>query len=275
MPPNVPHAGAQAPHPVRRWRVAALFALCIAAAALAGCAHGPGAGSIVLSGVVQAGEVVAPERVAPERLRVVRKGYPLPLKRDTVLEQGDQIWTGADTNVVISYPGGARAYVYPDSRMRIGSIIAEIGKVFVKVKGLFTVSTTFVTAGSEGTQYWVTVDAQDHVNVVVVEDTISLSSNTGAWPLRRMRPGERASMVGTGGPEMSPASAADIQRETDWVQSMDRMLPMRAGVNPWAIGAGAAAVGLGWWLLHDDDEKPRDATDSGRDKPKPVDPYRR
>jgi hypothetical protein len=263
------NAGARTFRLLLSQRAALLFV--IAAAGLGGCAHGPGGNAVVLSGVVAAGRVVAPEAAPAERVRVVRNGHPLALEPDLVLEPGDQIWTGNDTNVVISYPGGARADVYPDSRMRIGSIIAEIGKVFVKVKGLFSVSTTFVTAGSEGTQYWVTVDANDRVNVVVVEDTVSLTSNTGAWRRRSMKPGERASMVGSGGPEMTLESAAEIERETDWVKRMDQLVPVRAGISPWAVGAGAAAVGIGWWLLQDDKKKPRGRGGSDRNSSTPSD----
>lgn len=260
----------------RNLQAAALALLLLATAWLAGCAHGPGGNRIVLAGVLQQGEVVAPERVAPDRLRVVRQGQPQALRRDMVLDKGDQLWTGADTHVVIDYPGGARAYVYPDSRMRIGSIIAEIGKVFVKVKGLFTVSTSFVTAGSEGTQYWVTVDADEQVKVVVVEDTVSLTSNANAWPRRSMRSGERAVLRGNGWPEMDTVPAADIQRETDGVKTMDRLLPVRAGISPWAVGAGVGAAALGWWWWNRDDDDDREPNDSTgrRSRPRAVEPQR-
>lgn len=207
----------------------ALAGAAAAVLALAACAHAPGRDAIVLHGVIHGREVVPPERIAAGQLRVLRNGAPLPLTRALALRPGDRLLTGADTYAMVVYPSGARAYVYPDSRMRIGSIVAEIGKVFVKVRGLFNVSTTFVTAGSEGTQYWVTVDSGDRVSVVTVQDSVKLSSNPGRWPPRSLRPGDRAAMLGDGGPQMSTATPDEIKRETDWVDTMDRLLPLRAG----------------------------------------------
>ena len=224
-----------------RWCCA--MALIAAGAWLAGCATTPEVTAITLSGVVRAEQTVLTGRVPGDAMHLVRNGAAYHVVPDMVIETGDTLSTGPDTAFVLSYPGGARAYVYPNSRVRIGSIFDDIGKVFVKVKGAFTVKTQFVTAGSEGTQYWVNVRERDEVKVVVVEDVVSLSSNTGAWMKRPLRANEQAVCRGPLPAVISAADPAEIQHETDWVRNMDRLVPVRTAVNPWAVlGVGAAIL---------------------------------
>jgi FecR protein len=224
------------------WRAARVLASIAIAGWLAGCATEP-VTAITLSGVVRAQRNVVTGTVPGDAMQLVRNGAAYHVTPDMVLQPGDALSTGPDTAAVVSYPGGARAYVYPNSKVRIGSIIDDIGQVFVKVKGIFKVKTSFVTAGSEGTQYWVNVKADDQVKVVVVEDVVSLSSNAGAWPAHGLRAGQQAVCRGTEPAVLGPADLADIQRETDWVKNMDRLVPVRTSVSPWvAVGIGAAIL---------------------------------
>ena len=135
-----------------RWLL--LCALTGAVFVLAGCAMQP-VTAITLSGIVRGEQTALSGQVLREAAQLVRNGASYQVSAGMVMQPGDALWTGPDTSVVISYPGGARAYVRPSTRVRIGSIINDIGKVFVKVKGVFRVQTEFVIAGSEGTQYWV------------------------------------------------------------------------------------------------------------------------
>jgi hypothetical protein len=250
--------------PLGRWLL--LCALTGAAFALAGCAIQP-VTAITLSGVVR-GEQTVPTGRTSDAAQLVRNGATYQVSPGMVMQPGDALSTAPDTSVVISYPGGARAYVYPSTRVRIGSIFDDIGKVFVKVKGAFRVQTEFVIAGSEGTQYWVVVKDQHQVNVVVVEGVVSLASNAAIWPARTLRAGEQAVLSGASAPTLYAASPADIRRETDWVNSMDRRVPVQTGVSPWAIGA---ALGIGAAILinnninnSDDAGKPQSTrTESG------------
>ena len=57
----------------------------------------------------------------------------------------------------------------PNSGGRIGSLTEFVGEVFVKVKGFFSVDTTFVKAGARGTAYLVRTHAGGTTSVVVVE----------------------------------------------------------------------------------------------------------
>ena len=211
---------------------------------LGGCAT-QRATAITLSGVVRNEQTVLTGNIPPQVAQLVRHGTSYQFSPGVALQPGDGLWTGPDAAAVISYPSGARAYIYPNTRVRIGSLIDDIGKVFVKVKGAFKVQTNFVTAGSEGTQYWVDVQALDQVKVVVVEGVVRLSSNAAIWPARALRGNEQAQLSGAGAPVQGPANAADIRRETEWVNRMDRLVPVPSSISPWAvigIGLGAAVL---------------------------------
>lgn len=228
-----------------------------AAFALAGCANQP-VTAITLSGIVRGEQTALTGPVLREAAQLVRNGTSYQVSAGTVMQPGDALWTGTDTSVVISYPGGARAYVRPSTRVRIGSIINDIGKVFVKVKGVFRVQTEFVIAGSESTQYWVDVKERQQVNVVVVEGVVSLASSAATWPARTLRAGEQAVLSGASAPTLYAGSPADIRRETDWVNSMDRLVPAPAGISPALIGVGIGVIGIGIGsgILNDGGGKP-------------------
>jgi hypothetical protein len=117
-------------------------------------------------------------------------------------------------------------YIYPNTKVRIGSIFVEIGKIFVRVKGLFEVRTDLVTAGSEGTEYWVEVSAQQQVNVGVVEDVVKLSSNAARWPAIKLTQNNKAATNAGNAPRVVAASAEEIQRERDWIRRMDNLYPI-------------------------------------------------
>ena len=251
--------------PLAPWRL--LCALIAAAFALAGCANQP-VTDITLSGVVRGEQTALAGPVSRDAAQLHRNGASYPVSTGMVMRPGDALSTGADTSVVISYPGGARAYVYPNTRVRIGSIINDIGKVFVKVKGAFRVQTEFVIAGSEGTQYWVDVKERQQVNVVVVEGVVSLASNAAIWPARTLRAGERAVLGGASAPTLYAASPSDIRRETDWVNAMDRLVPAPAGISPALIGVGIGVIGIGSGIFNDGAGKPGPA-------PRPPSPNNR
>lgn len=225
-------------------RASLLSASVASAAFLGGCATQE-VTAITLSGIVRNEQTALTGNIPPQVAQLVRNGTSYQFSPGVALQPGDALWTGPDAAAVISYPSGARAYIYPNTRVRIGSIIDDIGKVFVKVKGAFKVQTNFVTAGSEGTQYWVDVQALDQVKVVVVEGVVRLSSNAAIWPARALRGNEQAQLSGANGPVQGPANAADIRRETDWVNRMDRLVPVPTSISPWAvlgIGLGAAVL---------------------------------
>jgi hypothetical protein len=239
--------------------VAALFA---AALSLPGCVTQQ-LTVITLSGVVR-GESRLSGSVPPEAMQLRRNGGVYEVVPEMPLQPGDELRTGPDTSAVVSYPGGARAYIYPGSQVRIGSIVDDIGKVFVKVKGVFKVRTNFVTAGSEGTQYWVNVGAGNEVKVVVVEDVVSLESATGAWPAQRLRANQQAVYRGASAGVMSAADPAEIRRETDWVRSMDQRVPVKMTVSKWTLVLIPIAAGL---IMHDRSDSGSSSTPAGTTGP--------
>ena len=217
-------------------------AVLVAALALSGCATQP-ITAITLSGVVR-GDVAYSGAVPADVVQLTRANQTYQVTPEMLLEPGDMLRTGHDTGAVVSYPGGARAYLYPNTQVRIGSIIDDFGRVFVKVKGVFKVKTSFVTAGSEGTQYWVNVGGRDEVKVVVVEDVVKLESSSDAWPAWRLQANQQAVFRGAARGVMSPADAAEIRRETDWVRSMDQRVPVKMTVNKTAVLVGVIAAGI-------------------------------
>ena len=216
-----------------RWlRTGALFG---AACALAGCVTQQ-ISTITLSGVVR-GNTAFVKEVPDDAMHVTRNDRVYGVIPEMQLEPGDALRTGPDTSAVITYPGGARVYVHPNTQVRIGSIIDDFGKVFVKVQGMFKVKTTFVTAGSEGTEYWVDVRARNEVKVVVVESTVTLESTNGAWPTQRLQAGQQALFRGAAPGLLSAADPAEVSREKDWVRSMDQRVPVKMTVSKVALGA--------------------------------------
>ena len=184
-PPPQPRRPAAAPRPAARAAVVVVTAVALLAS---GCVTQP-VTEITLSGIVRGTNPVN-GTVPAEVVRVARGNALRPAAADTVLQAGDEIWTGPDAAVVVSFPGGARAYLRPGTHVRIGSLFLDFGRVFVKVKGAFRVSTTFVTAASEGTEYWVDARPQGTITAVVVEGRVRYASATRRWcaaPRRRSR----------------------------------------------------------------------------------------
>ncbi|MEO7337058.1 MAG: FecR domain-containing protein [Caldimonas sp.] len=198
--------------------------------------------TITLSGVVRGDTALAGE-VPPDAMQLTRNGVAYQVSPDMPLQTGDMLRTGPNTSAVVTFPDGPRVYVYPNSQVRIGSIIDDFGKVFVKVKGVFKVKTTFVTAGSEGTEYWVDVKPDREVKVVVVQDVVTLESPTGAWATQRMQMGQQGIYRSAGPGTISPADPAEIRRETDWVRQMDQRVPVKMTVSPWALMLVPIAIG--------------------------------
>jgi hypothetical protein len=221
---------------------------------LAGCVTAP-VTAITLSGIVRNDQTLVGETVPPEAMQLTRNGTAYRVYPDMVLEPGDALHTAADTAAVVSYPGGARAYLYPNTQVRIGSIIDDIGKVFVKVQGAFTVKTRFVTAGSEGTQYWVDVKPNDEVKVVVVEHVVRCESTTGAWPANPIHAGQQMVFHGGAAGTLAMADPAAIRRESDWVRTMDERVPVKTTVSKWV---GVAAVLIPIVIIATDRDKPPD-----------------
>ena len=93
---------------------------------------------------------------------VVRSGVREEAYAGMTLQPGDRIDTGPRADAVLRYASGTELVLRPNSGGRIGSLTDFVGEVFVKVKGFFSVDTTFVKAGARGTAYLVRTHAGGH-----------------------------------------------------------------------------------------------------------------
>ena len=118
-------------------------------------------------------------------LRIHRSGQPLVVDVGMPLATGDVVDTLAGTVAVIRFPDGHEAVLLPGTRVQLGSLIADFGEFFVRVfkqtQGQFKVKTKYVTAGVEGTSFWVRVGHDNSLAVGVLDGSIRLSSATNSW----------------------------------------------------------------------------------------------
>jgi hypothetical protein len=98
-----------------------------------------------LDGIVVDGNRAVQGR-EPGLVAVTRDGYRQDAYPGLALRVGDRIETGPSAHAVIRYPSGTELLMRPNSGGRISSPTDFFGEVFVKVKGVFSVDTTFVKA---------------------------------------------------------------------------------------------------------------------------------
>jgi ferric-dicitrate binding protein FerR (iron transport regulator) len=224
--------------------------------AVSGCA------SITL-GVVQGGQLVDGAAIAG--VGVVRKGAPAQAKHNMSLEPGDEIRTDAQSTAVLTFAEGARVYVQPNTHVRLGSIFVFIGEVLVKARGLFKVKTEYATAASEGTEYLVRVDPEARVRVVVAEDRVALTSNSGRWPKRSLGVGQAAVVIGPDLLEVGQASIGEVEQIRMRIRNLDALVPNTANIGTAALAAGIFAIGVGVMSS-------RSSNDRDSDRPAPREP---
>jgi hypothetical protein len=225
------------------------------------------------------GIVVDGSRLAQAReggfVAVVRDGMRLDAHAGMSLHAGDRVETGPRADAVLRYPSGTEVIMRPNSGGRIGSLTDVIGEVFVKVKGLFSVDTTFVRAGARGTAYLVRSFPGGATSIVVFEGVVEVDSTTGAWAPVQLGAGSMA-LAHPRPPQPMPASVEELARTRDWVEHVARLDPppdggvSRTGViAAVAIGAAIAAI-----LASRDKDSPREpprAPPPPRDTPPPRD----
>jgi hypothetical protein len=199
------------------------------------------AGTARLDGLVVDGTRRAGEREAGLAV-VVRSGVREEAYAGMTLQPGDRIDTGPRADAVLRYASGTELVLRPNSGGRIGSLTDFVGEVFVKVKGFFSVDTTFVKAGARGTAYLVRTHAGGATSVVVVEGIVDVGSTTGAWPTVALNAGTMA-LAHPRAPQPVPANVDDLARTRDWVERVERLVPPPSGVSRStliAIGFAAA-----------------------------------
>jgi hypothetical protein len=199
------------------------------------------AGAARLDGIVVDGNRLAQAR-EPGFAVVTRNGVREEAYAGMTLRPGDQINTGPRADAVLRYASGTELILRPNSGGRIGSMTDFVGEVFVKVKGFFSVDTTFVKAGARGTAYLVRTHAGGTTSVLVVEGIVDVGSTTGAWLTVPLSAG-MATLAHPRPPQPMPANVDDLARTRDWVERVERLVPAPSGVSRSAlIAIGFAAA---------------------------------
>lgn len=189
-----------------------LLLVCLA---LAGCA------GITLN-AVEDGRLVAAGPIGGAEIN--RGGTRLRPHPHMAVQPGDEIRTGPETTVILSYMDGTRVYVEPDTRIRLGSIFVFFGEVLIKARGLFAVDTRFATAGSEGTQYLVRVERGDQVRVVVAEGRVGVGPRGQRQQRTIIGVGQGGWFIGEGPWRSEPVSRREVAEIHDRTRALDELV---------------------------------------------------
>ena len=225
---------------LRRW-IAGLVAMAMLLPSLNGCVT-TNPPVLRIEGIV-----VDAERRTPDGeggwVRVLRDGTTLDGYAGMELQTGDRVETTSRAEAVIRYPNGTEVLMRPNSGGRIGSFTDIVGEIFVKVKGIFSADTTFVKAGARGTQYVVHQMPGGTTYIVVFEGSVVVESPRSLWPAVTLFPGD-ATYAHPRPPEPYRASAEELRRTQDWVERLERKVPVQSGLSPTGvvIGIGIAAA---------------------------------
>ena len=122
---------------------------------------------------------------------VQRGATRLETEPGMTLQRGDRIITGPRATAVIRWPSGSEAHLYPNSRVRIGSLFDLVGEVFVRIRGRFVIETEFMRAGAEGTSFVVRAVPSGEASVIVLDGRVIVSSLRGAWAPVRLAHGDK------------------------------------------------------------------------------------
>ena len=234
----------------------------------AGCATRPAATSVTLDGIVVDGQRLA--RPGETGLaRVLRGGTAIEARAGMTLQYGDRVETGPNAEAVIRFPSGSELFMRPNSGGRIGSFTDVIGEVFVKVKGLFAVETTYVRAGARGTAFLVRTGFGGATTVVVFDGSVLVDSLTRAWASVTLGAGSMM-VAHPGAPQSAPARPEDLQHTQDWVERLERMVPEpAAGPSAGAVAAVAIGALVAGILISRERDRDRDPP---RDRPRDTPP---
>lgn len=229
-----------------------LIWLVLACLSLTGCA------GLTLD-VVRDGSLVAGGQ--PPGVEVNRQGTLLRVAPSMALQAGDELRTDGRSTAVVSFFSGARAYIQPNSHVRLGSILVYIGEVLIKVKGYFQVDTKYATAASEGTEYLVRVVPGERVQVSVAEDRVGLTSKTMRWPKNSLAVGQTAWLSGPDLIQIGFTAPGETDAIRNRIRGLDQIVPSHTGIGTalligTAITAGAVAIGSQSHRDRDRDREP-------------------
>ena len=231
---------------------AAVAWLTAVALALSGCAAPPsssgssspepGAYATLAAVVVDAQRLARGADEWAAQVRVWRGTAPIAVQPRMALQPGDLVQTGPNAYAVLHFQN-AEVLMRPGSQGRVGSLTDVIGEVFAKIRGAFSVETTFVRAGARGTAYLVR-GADDGAAVVTVFDgTVTLSSRVGAWAPYELPTGATAYCPPRAGAvQARQATPGELGQTRDWVEKIEKLVAPRTNYGKVAAVAGIAVL---------------------------------
>jgi hypothetical protein len=178
-----------------------------------------------------------------DAVAIYRDGRRLRTTVPHILQRGDEIETALNVIAVIRYPAGD-VYIGAATLARIGSLDVLFGKVFARVRGLFSVENENVVAGVEGTEFAFDVARDGTVSVTVLDGTVRCSSKTLAWkPVRVARGQTFAATDSNREPRVGPADPAELAQLRSWVRRVDNaVVPPTPPATQWGYCCDAGRV---------------------------------
>jgi len=158
------------------------------------------------------------------QIRVIRAGVRLDVTPNMTLETGDTVRIGPDVAAAIRFPNGSQLYVRSNSHIRIGSIFAFVGELFVRAKGAFQVDTEFVTAGVEGTEWVMRVSPNGDTRCIVMEGRVRMASNEQRWRPMSVEANNQMITYGVEYQQVAAAPLEEIRQIKRWVGQIDRII---------------------------------------------------
>jgi len=192
--------------------------------------------------LIDAQRPARPDELA--QVRVWRGGALVATQPRMALQQGDLVQTGPNAYAVLHYEK-AEVLMRPGSQGRVGSLTDVLGEVFAKIRGAFSVETSFVRAGADGTAYLVRGAPDGSAAVIVFDGAVTLSSRVGAWPAQSLPTGATAFCPPRGGvPQTHAASAQELEQTRAWVERIEKVVAPRTNYGA-VVGVAAIAVLIG------------------------------
>jgi hypothetical protein len=197
-----------------------LFLLIVNASIVAGCAYEVSVREIAREDPDSGGQYI---RIGQGEgvVKVFRGGRLLEPQRGMALQLGDEIETASNGAAIIYFEKRGEVVLVGATRVRISSIEVLFGRVFAKVRGIFTISSENVIAGAAGTSFMFELEQPHSVRVAVAEGTVICRPRVGSdWAPLRLDAGQAlAARFPLGKPlYVEPAHPAVLEEIHRWSQ---------------------------------------------------------
>ena len=151
-----------------------------------------------------------------------------------ILQRGDEMEMARDVICVWRYPIGD-VYIDGATRVRVGSLDVLFGKIFARVRGLFSVENQNVVAGVEGTEFAFEVATDGTTQITVLDGTVLSSSKNLPWKPLRVTRGQAFTVTESGRQmRIGAAAPATLAQLRTWSQRVDNAVAVLAPREPQA-----------------------------------------